>query len=128
MVIRSHRKPRTGPDDMQITARVRGPVAIIDLEGRFVYGDGDADLLAEVQRQIDAGLTSVVLNMERVTFMDTAGLVALITSHKRVAQKGGALKILKPTRRTAELLDITKLTSILEVHQDEASVMASFGR
>lgn len=113
---------------MQITVRLLGPVAIIDLVGRLVYGDGDADLLAEVQRQLDAGLTALVLNMEKIAFMDTAGLVALITSHKRVTQKGGALKILKPTRRTAELLDITRLTDILEVHEDEPGVVASFGR
>lgn len=111
---------------MQISVRHRGPVALIDLEGRLVYGDGDADLLAEVQRQLDAGLAFLVLNMERVAFMDTAGLVALITSHKRVAERGGALRILKPTRRTAELLDITKLTDILEVHDDETKAVASF--
>ena len=83
-------------------------------------------MMAEVQRQIDSGRASIVLNMERVAFMDTAGLVALITSHKRVAQKGGALKILKPTRRTAELLDITKLTDVLEVHDDETRAVESF--
>ncbi len=111
---------------MRFTVRQKGPVAVIDLVGRLVFGDGDEALVTAVQSLLDAGTTSFVINMEEISFMDSSGLKGLITCHKRAAAKGGGIRILKPARRTAELLTVTRLSDIFGVFDDEAAAIASF--
>ncbi len=111
---------------MQATVRHYGKVAVVDVAGRLVCGDGDVELTEAVQGLLDAGTIRIVLNMEGVAFMDSAGLVGLITCHKRVVERGGALKMLKPTRKTVDLLAIVGLTDIFKVYEDEKEAVDSF--
>jgi anti-sigma B factor antagonist len=111
---------------MRISVRQQGPVAVIDLAGRLVFGDGDQEIVASIQSLLDAGTTAIVLNMEGVPFMDSSGLKGLITCHKRAARPGGAVHILKPTPRVAELLAVTRLTDIFGVFDEETAAIASF--
>jgi anti-sigma B factor antagonist len=111
---------------MQIAVRNKGRVAVIDLVGRLVFGDGDQELVSTIQSLLDAGTAFFILNMEGVAFMDSSGLKALITCHKRATGKGGAVRILKPGRRAAELLSVTRLIDIFGVFDDEAAATDSF--
>ncbi len=111
---------------MKLTVRFNGAVAIVDLVGRLVFGDGEVELKETIQKLLDEGTRSVVLNMEGLMFMDTSGIVSLITCYKRVTEKGGGLRILKPSRRAVELLTVLRLTEIFEMHQDEKEAVESF--
>ena len=111
---------------MQVKVRVRGEVAIVDLEGRLVYGEGDDELKQAIQGLIDRGTCRLVINMERVEFMDSSGMVALITCHKQASGKGGEIRILKPTRRAAELLAIARITEFIRVFDDEEKALEGF--
>lgn len=111
---------------MKLAVRFHDAIAVVDLVGRLVYGDGEVELKETIQKLLDEGTTSIILNMENLVFMDSAGMVSLITCLKRVIERGGALRILKPSRRAAELLTVSRLTEIFEMYQDEQEAVRSF--
>ncbi len=111
---------------MDAPIRHCGSVSVIELPNRLVRGEATAALQRSIQELLDTGRVRIVLNMERVTFMDSSGLGELMACHRRLAGTGGALKLLKPSGRILELLDITQLKPIFEAFEDETTALASF--
>src|SRR5215210_6558514 len=107
---------------MEIRERVLGDVAVLDVSGRMVLGgDRAMDTLfrSRVNDLLAAEKPRVIINLERVTQVDTSGLTALVTSHLTAAKRGGALKLVNPTGRVRELLGITRLYMIFDVAATE---------
>ena len=107
-------------------ARTVGGVDVVDLAGKITIGEGEADLRREIDDLIEAGRRHIVLSLEKVSFMDSAGLGELVACYKRAVDKGGTIKILRPTGKVADLLSLTKITEILEIFEDEGEAIASF--
>jgi anti-sigma B factor antagonist len=61
-----------------------------------------------------------------VTYIDSSGIGELVAAFTSVSNSGGALKLLHLTKRVQDLLQITKLYTVFEVHDDEAKAIASF--
>ena len=111
---------------MYSRARTVGPVDVVDLSGKITIGEGEAELRRELDELIDAGRQKIVLSLEKVSFMDSAALGELVACYKRAVEKGGTIKILRPTGKVADLLSLTKITEILEIFEDEGEAIASF--
>ena len=102
-----------------------GIVTILDISGKLTEDSG-AEMWGQIRDLAAAGDTRVLLNLARVSHVDSDGLgtmVALFVAMKRV---GGALKLINPTRNTRKLLFITALTTLIPSFEDEASAIASF--
>ena len=111
---------------MQVKHRAAGPVEILDLSGKITIGEGEVELRKTVQGMIDAGSKKILLGLEKVGFMDSAGLGELVACYKRATEKGGTIKILRPSGKVADLLSLTKITEIFEIFEDEGEALASF--
>ena len=112
---------------MQITERQVGDVAIIDLSGRLVLGDGDDLLRDKVNSLVQQGRHHVLVNLSRLSYMDSAGIGELVRCYTTVTRRGGALKLLGLTKRVSDLLTITKLLTVFDSFDSEAEAVASFG-
>ena len=66
--------------------------------------------------------------MKEVTRLDSAGIGMLVSKFLTARRGGGSLKILHPTERTDHLMDITKLTTVFEIFEDEEAALRSFGK
>ena len=111
---------------MQISERHVGDVAIIDLNGRLVLGDGDTLLRDKVNSLVEQGLKHIIVNLSDVAYMDSAGLGELVRSYTTVTRRGGALKLLGLTKRVSDLLSITKLLTVFDSYDTEREAVASF--
>ena len=111
---------------MQIKQRTVGPVEIVELSGKITVGEGEVELRKRVQGMIEGGNKKILLSLEKVGFMDSAGLGELVACYKRANQKGGTIKILRPSGKVADLLSLTKITEIFEIFDDEGEAVASF--
>jgi anti-anti-sigma factor len=123
---------------MGVVVREDGKVAIVELSGEFTLGRGGfarpLDLhghrledLGEILRGLlDKGNTRIVLSLEQVRFMDSAGLGELIAWKKRTLQLGGDVRLVRPRDKVRELLELTTLTRVFQIFEDESEAVASF--
>ncbi|MBI1764643.1 MAG: STAS domain-containing protein [Acidobacteria bacterium] len=111
---------------MTITERESGDVTILDVDGKILLGEGDVQLKRKIDELIEGGKTKLVLNLAAVPYMDSGGLGEIVRSYTTVKRAGGELKLLNATKRISDLLTITKLITVFEMHEDEAASVASF--
>jgi anti-sigma B factor antagonist len=109
-------------------ARVRqvGQVAVVDIEGKITIGEGDMVLRDRVVDLLDKGSHQIVLNLEKVTYMDSAGIGELVACYKRAKEKGGNVKLLNPSGKVLDLLTLTKLEEVFETYRQEQEAVGSF--
>ena len=111
---------------MTITERKSGDVTVLDVEGKILLGEGDVQLKRKIDELIERKDTTMVLNLENVPYMDSGGLGEIVRSYTTVKRAGGDLKLLHATKRISDLLTITKLITVFEIFEDEASAAGSF--
>ena len=73
-----------------------------------------------------AGSKKLVLNLEGVPYIDSAGLGEVVRTHTTVSRQGGSLKLLNLTKRIEDLLSITKLLTVFDTYDSEAEAIKSF--
>lgn len=112
---------------MKLSSRKIRNVVILDIEGKILLGEGDADIKQAMDDLLSRGEKNVVLNLAKVPYIDSAGLGEIIRSFTAVRKSGGNLKLLSPNQRLIDLLSITKLVNVFDWYGDEASALASFG-
>ena len=113
---------------MQLTIskrRVDGILAI-ELSGRIVFGEESAHLREEVKRELAAGTRRIVLNLSEINYIDSGGLGTLVALHTSAQSTGAQIKLAGLTRRVGDLLQVTKLVTVFDVHNSEYEALESF--
>jgi anti-sigma B factor antagonist len=98
-------------------------VTIVDLTGDITLGEGSAVLRDLIRDLLAAGHKRIVLNLRSVNFIDSTGIGELMSALVTTRKENGELKLLNPTSRTRELLETTKLDTVFEVYDHEASAV-----
>jgi anti-sigma B factor antagonist len=111
---------------MQIDERVVDGVTILDLKGKMTLGEGDELLKDKINSLIQQDKKKLVLNLEAVPYIDSAGLGEIVRTYTTVSRQGGKLKLLNLTRRIQDLLAITKLLTVFETYESESDAVQSF--
>jgi anti-sigma B factor antagonist len=113
---------------MNISERTVGDVLIVDVAGKVTLGDGgDAMLKDKMGSLVQQGHRKVLLNLGEVSYVDSAGLGAIVQAYATLNKNGGTLKLLNATKRIKDLLSITKLLTIFDTFDNEADAVKSFG-
>lgn len=115
-------------DTMQLEIRERavGDVAILDLTGKITIGEGSVQLRDSVGSLLDAGRNRIILNLGGVTYVDSSGIGELVSRFTTTKNTGGRLKLLNLPKKIKDLLMITKLLTVFEIYEDEATALESF--
>lgn len=111
---------------MEIGERANGGVMILDLKGKLTIGEGDELLKDKVNSLIQQGHQKLLLNLEGVPYVDSAGLGEIVRTYTTVSRQGGKLKLLNLTKRIKDLLAITKLLTVFETFESEQEAVKSF--
>jgi anti-sigma B factor antagonist len=111
---------------MQLEEKVVGDVVVVTVNGDITLGSGGVGLRDKVRSLIDQGHKKLVLDLSGVSYMDSSGLGELVHVYATMKNKGGSLKLVGLTRRISDLLTITKLVTVFETYDSEASALASF--
>ena len=114
-------------DSIRITERRVGDVTVLELDGRLILEEGEAPLQDAVDRLVAEGRVKIVLDMQRVTRLDSAGIGMLVCKYLTAFRKGGRVKLLRVTSRADQLLHLTKLASVFEIFESEEEAIRSFG-
>jgi anti-sigma B factor antagonist len=111
---------------MKTTTREVDGVTILDLSGKITLGKESGALRDTVIELLGKGANKILLNLGDVTYIDSSGLGELVSAYTAVKNAGGELKLLNLTSKVRDLLVITKLVTVFDVKDDEASAVASF--
>jgi anti-sigma B factor antagonist len=111
---------------MQIEERSVGDVTILDLKGKMTLGEGDELLRDKINSLIHQGQRKLLLNLEGVPYIDSAGLGEIVRTYTTVSRQGGSLKLVNLTKRITDLLSITKLLTVFETFDTEKDAVSSF--
>jgi anti-sigma B factor antagonist len=112
--------------DLKATNRDIGTVTVVDISGRITLGEGSAMLRGLVRQLLDHGRKQIILNLGDVQYIDSSGIGELVSSYTAVKKDGGELKLLNLTKKVHDLLLITKLFTVFDVHNDELKAVGSF--
>jgi len=111
---------------MQIEERVVDEVTILDLKGKITLGEGDEALKDKINSLTLQNRRHILLNLEGVPYIDSAGLGEVVRTYTTVSRQGGQLKLVNLTKRITDLLSITKLLTVFETFDSEDEALKSF--
>jgi anti-sigma B factor antagonist len=111
---------------MKIDARKQGDVTILEPSGKLLIGEGDVALREAVDAALADGARQLLVDLQKVTRMDSSGMAELIAAFNKVRERGGALKLLKLPPKIQNILGVTQLMTVFDIFEDEDEALASF--
>jgi anti-sigma B factor antagonist len=111
---------------LRLNIRRVGEISVIDVSGRLTLGQGSGAIREEVQELLVGGNLKILINLAEVSYIDSSGIGELVADFTSVTNAGGALKLVGLSKGIKELLRVTKLNNIFEVHEDEDLALSSF--
>jgi anti-sigma B factor antagonist len=111
---------------LKMTKRTVDGILAIGCNGRIVFGDESSLLRDEVKKAIADGHKRIVLNLAEVNYIDSGGLGTLVALHTTAHNAGGTIKLANLTQRVGDLLQVTKLLTVFEVHGSEYEALEAF--
>ena len=110
---------------MEIKTREENNIIILDIDGEIdLY---NAPMLKDIMKQnIEAKRYNIIINLERVSYIDSSGIGALISSLSNLKKYQGGLKIINVTGSVKKVFELTKLTSFFEIFEEENDALNSF--
>jgi anti-sigma B factor antagonist len=111
---------------MQIEERIVNDVTILDLKGKITLGEGDEALKDKINSLVHQNRKKILLNLEDVPYIDSAGLGEIVRTYTTVSRQGGQLKLVNLTKRITDLLSITKLLTVFETFESEPEALKSY--
>ena len=113
---------------MNVTIDIRqlGEVSLVDVAGRITLGKNVAALRDVVRGLLSRDCMKILLHLNEVDYIDSAGIGELVSSFTAAANRGAKLKLLNPSRRVRDLLKLAKIYDVFEIHDDEESALKSF--
>jgi anti-anti-sigma factor len=109
-----------------ITSREVDGVTVLDLNGRITLGEGSVRVREAIRDFISKGSKNILLNLGNIDYIDSSGLGELVSAYTTARNQAVALKLLNLTKKVHDLLQVTKLYTVFDIFDDEASAIASF--
>ncbi len=112
---------------MKVKTRDAGDVTVFDVSGQ-VMGGPDADTFHDlVKNHLGDGKSKILVNLAKVSWINSTGLGILIAGYTSVQDAGGEFKLANISDRIESILMVTKLAGIFESYESEEEALASFG-
>ena len=111
---------------VKLSTRQVGDVSVVDVAGRITLGEGSSALRETLRDMVSKGQKKILLNLGDVSYIDSSGIGELVSGFTTVTNSGGQLKLLNLNKRVKDLLQITKLYTVFDVHEDEAGAIRAF--
>jgi anti-sigma B factor antagonist len=101
-------------------------VTVLDLNGRITLGEGSVQLREAIRDLISKGSKTILLNMGDVNYIDSSGLGELVSAYTTAKNQSAQVKLLSLTKKVKDVLQLTKLYTVFDIYDDEASAIGSY--
>lgn len=113
---------------LQIDEKEVNGVTVLALSGRVALGEESSQLRNKLKDVLASGKNRVVLDLGKVSYMDSAGLGTLVSGYTTALNQGARMKLANLTKKLDEQLHITKLVTVFEVYDSVEAAVASFSQ
>ena len=113
---------------LYIVEKLMGGIILLDMRGRITLGRETEAFRRKIRELIDAGYKRLILDLGGITYIDSVGLSILVASFASVRKQGGDLKLLRLPQGVHQLLQITRLVTVFEIHESLESALQAFDR
>lgn len=111
---------------MKVHFETAGEICTLRLEGRFATGQDSEYLRTKTEELKKTGCRHIIADFSNVSYIDSTGIGFLIAIYTGVLRdRGGEFVLSGPNRRVREVLDLTKLSSILKLYENETAARAA---
>jgi anti-sigma B factor antagonist len=111
---------------LTINKRQVNGVVIVDLDGKISLGESNTELHESLRQLVAEGKRNVILNLAKVTAIDSSGLGSIVAGYSTLQAAGGSLKLINLPERVSDLMTITKLYTVFDIYDNEAAGINSF--
>jgi anti-sigma B factor antagonist len=115
---------RTAAGKSGVTVRQIPGAAVATFSGKLALDEGCRLLRETIRALLEAGQIRILLNLERLEFLDSAGLGELVRTHVGVRARGGQLTLIHPAPNVLQLLRVTKVDQVFDIAHDELSALS----
>lgn len=110
---------------LKISSRTVDGILVLTCNGRIVFGE-ESSLLRDTVKKAIGDNKRIVLNLAEVNYIDSGGLGTLVALHTSASTAGGTIKLANLTKRVGDLLQVTKLLTVFDVHDSEYDALEAF--
>lgn len=112
---------------MNFSATIRqvGQVSVVEVIGKLTSFESGA-LRNSIAQLLKEGRKQILLNLSRLTYLDSSGIGDLVHTYMSVIKRGGEMKVVGLSDKVEEILKITQLYQVFQEFQDEHSALESF--
>ncbi len=110
---------------MQIAARPATGGTILDITGDIDLAHSPAMRKALLQEIKEKKTPKVFLNLEKVRYIDSSGIASLVEGLKASRDQGSRLILYGLSKTVREVMELSRLQKIFEIHDSEAQALAS---
>ncbi len=111
---------------MKLKVRDREGITIVDLSGEVTIGEGDVALRKEINDLVGQDRLNIILNLTKVSFIDSSGIGEIVRSYTTVSKHNGRLVLLGLQSKIRDLFAITRLITIFDSYENEKEAVDSF--
>ncbi len=111
---------------IQASTRLVEGIVIIDISGQLRLGEGTGKLRDVVHSLIAEGYNKILLNLSGVVHIDSSGIGELMSIYTSLRKQGGDVKLMKLTSHVRNLLQVTRLYTVFDVHDDQTAALGAF--
>jgi anti-sigma B factor antagonist len=112
---------------MNIQQAPQGEIMVLNLSGKIMGGPDYEKFHSEIKSLINDGYVDIVLNMSKVSWINSTGLGILVSAFHSLKKSGGVMKICDVSSRIDNILNVTQLKLVFDTYESQADALASFG-
>ncbi|MBF0287617.1 MAG: STAS domain-containing protein [SAR324 cluster bacterium] len=111
---------------MELSHRVENDIHIMSIEGEMVWNKIQGINLDTSKLLEDGGLKALLVNLEKVTKIDSFGTTMLITFFKASNEKKIPFALCHLSKNVHDVLQLAQLHKLLSIYEKEQEALASF--
>jgi anti-sigma B factor antagonist len=113
---------------MAVVRRKDGGVTVLEFSGPVTIGQGDIEVRDSVREALDAGERRILLDFLSVTALDSSGVGELVSAYTSITNRGGGLKLARLSPKVDSVLQVTRLSGILDSYESQEEALIAFAR
>ena len=107
------------------TREIENKISILDIVGEIDLYNAP-DIKETIKKSIDKGNIYIVINLDKVSYIDSSGIGVLISSLTNLKKIGGELKIINVYAPILKVFKMTKLDKFFDICETEEEAVKNF--